>query len=97
MGWLLDAGEPNGSVTVDTVHPTDMGEELLADLYRQEYLGLLHELPAGPGVLSTDLRAFISNEDGSANAIVGHSMPMSVVAIKANSVVKPGSPELDRQ
>lgn len=40
----------------------------VADLYRQEYLGLLHELPTGPGVLSTDLRAFISGEDGSAKA-----------------------------
>jgi len=31
----LAAGEPGGSVTVDTVHPTDRGEGLLADLYRQ--------------------------------------------------------------
>lgn len=41
---------------------------VVADLYRQEYLGLLHDLPMGPGVLSSDLRAFISNEDGSARA-----------------------------
>ncbi|WP_082045931.1 MULTISPECIES: OprD family porin [Pseudomonas] len=40
----------------------------VAELYRQEYLGLLHELPIGPGVLSTDLRAFDSGEDGSARA-----------------------------
>lgn len=40
----------------------------VTDLYHQQYLGLLHKLPVGPGVLSTDLRAFESNEDGSAKA-----------------------------
>jgi len=49
----LDAGEPNGAVTSDTVHPTDYGEKLLADLYRDGMdaceLPLLPEVPGLPG------------------------------------------------
>ncbi|ROO34024.1 MULTISPECIES: OprD family porin [unclassified Pseudomonas] len=40
----------------------------VADLYRQETLALLHKLPLGDGVLTTDLRSFFSGEDGAAKA-----------------------------
>ncbi|WP_395502918.1 OprD family porin [Ectopseudomonas mendocina] len=40
----------------------------VADLYDQGYLGALHKMPVGPGTLSTDLRAFFSDENGSADA-----------------------------
>lgn len=38
------------------------------DLYRQSTLALLHNLPLGDGVLTTDLRSFFSEEAGSAKA-----------------------------
>lgn len=38
------------------------------DLYDQAYLGLLHKLPVGPGNLSTDVRAFFSDDNGRAEA-----------------------------
>ncbi|SFX91057.1 OprD family porin [Pseudomonas sp. NFACC36] len=40
----------------------------VADLYRQESLALLHKLPLGDGVLTTDLRSFFSGKDGAAKA-----------------------------
>jgi len=40
----------------------------VADLYRQDTLALLHDLPLGDGVLTTDLRSFFSGEDGAAKA-----------------------------
>ncbi|AXP03165.1 OprD family porin [Pseudomonas bijieensis] len=40
----------------------------VADLYRQNTLALLHNLPLGDGVLTTDLRSFFSDEDGAAKA-----------------------------
>ncbi len=40
----------------------------VADLYQQDTLALLHNLPLGDGVLSSDLRSFLSREDGSAKA-----------------------------
>lgn len=40
----------------------------VADLYQQDTLALLHNLPLGDGVLTTDLRSFFSREDGSAKA-----------------------------
>jgi len=40
----------------------------VADLYEQGYLGALHKTSLGPGTLSTDLRAFFSGENGSADA-----------------------------
>jgi hypothetical protein len=40
----------------------------VADLYQQDTLALLHNLPLGDGVLSSDLRSFFSREDGSAKA-----------------------------
>ncbi|OWJ91665.1 porin [Pseudomonas sp. A46] len=40
----------------------------VADLYDQGYLGALHKAPVGPGTLSTDVRAFFSDENGSAEA-----------------------------
>lgn len=40
----------------------------VADLYEQGYLGALHKAPVGPGTLSTDVRAFFSDENGSADA-----------------------------
>jgi hypothetical protein len=40
----------------------------LEDIYRQHYLGLVHTLPLGPGKLKTDLRYFISDKSGAANA-----------------------------
>ncbi|WP_313643502.1 OprD family porin [Pseudomonas sp.] len=36
----------------------------LDDFYRQRYLGLVHELPIGAGVLTTDLRYFQSRDHG---------------------------------
>lgn len=40
----------------------------VADLYQQDTLALLHNLPLGNGVLTSDLRSFFSREDGSAKA-----------------------------
>jgi hypothetical protein len=40
----------------------------VADLYRQDTLALLDNLPLGDGVLTTDLRSFFSDEDGAAKA-----------------------------
>jgi hypothetical protein len=40
----------------------------VADLYQQDTLALLHNLPLGDGVLTTDLRSFFSDEDGAAKA-----------------------------
>ncbi|CAD5107891.1 OprD family porin [Zestomonas carbonaria] len=40
----------------------------LEDLYKQDYLGFIHELPLGPGKLKSDLRYFDSREDGAAQA-----------------------------
>ncbi|POM09707.1 outer membrane porin, OprD family [Pseudomonas sp. WP001] len=40
----------------------------IADLYQQDTLALLHNLPVGDGVLTSDLRSFFSREDGSAKA-----------------------------
>ena len=40
----------------------------VADLYKQSTLALLHDLPLGDGVLTTDLRSFFSDEAGSAKA-----------------------------
>lgn len=40
----------------------------VADLYQQDTLALLHNLPLGDGVLTTDLRSFFSREDGAAKA-----------------------------
>jgi hypothetical protein len=40
----------------------------VADLYEQGYLGALYKTSLGPGTLSTDLRAFFSGENGSADA-----------------------------
>lgn len=33
VGRQLEAGEPDGPVTTDTVHPTDLGQDLLIGLY----------------------------------------------------------------
>jgi lysophospholipase L1-like esterase len=33
VGEYLDAGEPDGSLLYDTVHPTDLGQDRLLDLY----------------------------------------------------------------
>ncbi|WP_339479285.1 OprD family porin [Pseudomonas sp. RL_5y_Pfl2_73] len=40
----------------------------VADLYQQNTLALLHNLPLGDGVLTTDLRSFFSDEEGAAKA-----------------------------
>ncbi len=40
----------------------------VADLYKQSTFAVLHKLPVGDGVLTTDLRSFFSNEAGSAKA-----------------------------
>jgi hypothetical protein len=40
----------------------------VADLYQQDTLALLHNLPLGDGVFTSDLRSFFSREDGSAKA-----------------------------
>ncbi|WP_055129312.1 OprD family porin [Pseudomonas mediterranea] len=40
----------------------------VADLYQQDTLALLHNLPLGDGVLTTDLRSFFSREEGAAKA-----------------------------
>lgn len=40
----------------------------VAELYQQNTLALLHNLPVGEGVLTSDLRSFFSDEDGSAKA-----------------------------
>jgi len=40
----------------------------LKDIYRQDYAGLTHRLPLGPGALRTRLRYFDSREDGQARA-----------------------------
>lgn len=40
----------------------------VTDLYQQNTLALLHNLTLGEGVLTTDLRSFFSDEDGSAKA-----------------------------
>ncbi|WP_165439693.1 MULTISPECIES: OprD family porin [unclassified Pseudomonas] len=40
----------------------------VADLYQQDTLALLHNLPLGDGVLTSDLRSFFSREAGSAKA-----------------------------
>jgi hypothetical protein len=40
----------------------------VAELYQQDTLALLHNLPLGDGVLTSDLRSFFSREDGSAKA-----------------------------
>lgn len=38
----------------------------MRDFYRQQFLGLVHKLPVGPGSLTSDLRYFISGEAGEA-------------------------------
>ncbi|WP_419709688.1 OprD family porin [Pseudomonas sp. NFX224] len=40
----------------------------LNDIYRQDYVWLVHDLPLGPGKLKTDFRWVRSGEDGAANA-----------------------------
>ncbi|WP_095152765.1 OprD family porin [Pseudomonas sp. Irchel s3b5] len=40
----------------------------VADLYQQDTLALLHNLPLGEGVFTSDLRSFFSREDGAAKA-----------------------------
>lgn len=40
----------------------------LSDIYRQDFAGVLHTLPLGPGRLKTDIRVFSSREDGRAEA-----------------------------
>ncbi|WP_322981496.1 OprD family porin [Pseudomonas sp. C11] len=40
----------------------------VTDLYDQGYLGALHKMPVGSGTFSTDVRAFFSGENGSADA-----------------------------
>jgi hypothetical protein len=40
----------------------------LSNIYRQDFAGLLHTLPLGPGRLKTDIRLFSSREDGRAEA-----------------------------
>ncbi|WP_053213804.1 OprD family porin [Pseudomonas sp. Q12-87] len=40
----------------------------VADLYQQDTLALLHNLPLGNGVLTTDLRSFFSDDNGAAKA-----------------------------
>lgn len=40
---------------------------VLNDIYRQNYLWLVHDLPIGPGTLKTDFRLLKSTEDGAAN------------------------------
>ncbi|WP_462402393.1 OprD family porin [Pseudomonas sp. Marseille-QA0332] len=40
----------------------------LNDIYRQDYVWLVHDLPLGPGSLKTDFRWVKSREDGAANA-----------------------------
>lgn len=40
----------------------------LSNIYKQDYAGLLHTLPLGPGKLKTDIRLFNSREDGRAEA-----------------------------
>lgn len=38
----------------------------MREFYRQQFLGLVHKQPLGPGSLTSDLRYFISNEAGEA-------------------------------
>jgi hypothetical protein len=40
----------------------------LDDVYRQQYVGLVHSMPLGNGNLTTDLRAFASSDIGAAKA-----------------------------
>lgn len=40
----------------------------LSNIYQQDFAGLLHALPFGPGKLKTDIRVFNSREDGRAEA-----------------------------
>jgi hypothetical protein len=40
----------------------------LSNIYQQDFAGLLHTLPLGPGKLKTDIRLFNSREDGRAEA-----------------------------
>ncbi|MBD8682525.1 OprD family porin [Pseudomonas sp. CFBP 13719] len=40
----------------------------LGNIYQQDFAGLLHTLPLGPGKLKTDIRLFNSREDGRAEA-----------------------------
>jgi hypothetical protein len=40
----------------------------VTDLYQQDTFALLHDLPLGGGVLTSDLRSFFSREDGSSKA-----------------------------
>ncbi|MEJ8866114.1 OprD family porin [Pseudomonas jessenii] len=40
----------------------------VAELYQQDTLALLHNLPLGDGVFTSDLRSFFSREDGAAKA-----------------------------
>lgn len=40
----------------------------LENIYRQQYLGLVHSLPLGSGTLKTDVRYYLSNDVGNAGA-----------------------------
>lgn len=40
----------------------------LADIYRQQYIGLVHSLPLSVGTIKSDIRYYISNEAGAAEA-----------------------------
>lgn len=57
-----------GDYEVSTVLKLRAYYTQVTDLYRQSYLGLLHVWPLGDGALTTDLRAFSSQEDGHARA-----------------------------
>ncbi|MCU1785306.1 OprD family porin [Pseudomonas sp. 13B_2.1_Bac1] len=56
----------------------------LENIYRQQYLGLVHSLPLGSGTLKTDVRYYVSDDVGNAgagkvdnrtlNALVGYSL-----------------------
>lgn len=54
------------AVSKDLILTYQRGE--LDDIYTQNYLGLVHTLPRGPGSLKSDVRYYISNDSGAARA-----------------------------
>ncbi|WP_223462809.1 MULTISPECIES: OprD family porin [unclassified Pseudomonas] len=62
LAWLGGDYQVNKDLSLRAYHAE------VTDLYQQDTLALLHNLPLGDGVFSSDLRSFFSREDGRAKA-----------------------------
>ncbi len=69
----------------------------LEDFYQQHFVGLLHNLPLGEGVLKTDLRYFHSDSDGKNGSIAGRAEGYRSSGYWAGGAANPDDGEVDNQ